>query len=134
MFWCNIGFWMIKIKKKLWLFEDYANNELKCRIRTPFRYCRTHFWSTYWSSNYAYHISFQRLGSQESNASNGAWFGVETKKLWLFKDEPRNHASKEAESPLTEITHEASHSISDLLKPSDQIDPTESSSWGDYAT
>ena len=43
-----------------------------------------------------------------------------------------HHTSKE-ESPLTEITHEASHSISDLLKPSDQIAPTESSSWGDYA-
>ena len=61
------------------------------------------------------------------NALNGARFGVETKKLWPFEDKPRNHASKE-ESPLTEITHEASHSISDLLKPSDQIAPTESSS------
>ena len=34
--------------------------------------------------------------------------------------EPRNHASKE-ESPFTEITHKASHSISDLLKPSKPI-------------
>ncbi|KAL6334687.1 hypothetical protein AAG906_021243 [Vitis piasezkii] len=41
--------------------------------------------------------------------------------------EPHNHASKE-ESPLTEITHEASHSISDLLKPSKPIAPAESSS------
>ena len=38
--------------------------------------------------------------------------------------EPHNHASKE-ESPLTEITHEASHSISYLLKPSKPIAPTE---------
>ena len=65
-------------------------------------------------------MSFQILGSQESNASNGARFGVEMKKLWPFEDEPRNHASKE-ESPLTEITHEASHSISYLLKPSNPI-------------
>ena len=47
--------------------------------------------------------------------------------------EPHNHASKE-ESPLTEITHEVSHSISYLLKPSKLIAPTESSSRGDYAT
>ena len=47
--------------------------------------------------------------------------------------EPHNHASKE-ESPLTEITHEVSHSISHLLKPSKLIGPVESSSRGDYAT
>ena len=41
--------------------------------------------------------------------------------------EPRNHASKK-EIPLTEITHEASHSISDLLKPSELITLVESSS------
>ena len=41
--------------------------------------------------------------------------------------EPHNHASKE-ESPLTEITHEVSHSISYLLKPSKLIAPAESSS------
>ncbi|KAL6323441.1 hypothetical protein AAG906_039011 [Vitis piasezkii] len=40
--------------------------------------------------------------------------------------ESYNHASKE-ESPLTEITHQASHSISYLLKPSKLIAPTESS-------
>ena len=38
--------------------------------------------------------------------------------------EPRNHASKE-ESPFTKITHKASHSISDLLKPSEPIAPAE---------
>ena len=36
----------------------------------------------------------------------------------------RNHASKE-ESPLIEITHKASHSISYLLKPSRPIAPAE---------
>ncbi|RVW78313.1 hypothetical protein CK203_055775 [Vitis vinifera] len=41
--------------------------------------------------------------------------------------ESHNHASKE-ESPLTEITHEVSHSISYLPKPSKLIAPTESSS------
>ena len=34
-----------------------------------------------------YYISFQILGSQESIASNGARFGVETKKLWQFEDD-----------------------------------------------
>ena len=55
-------------------------------VAPPFRYCWTHFWSTSWSSNYAYHILFQSLGSQESRALNGAQFGVETKKLWSFED------------------------------------------------
>ena len=32
-------------------------------------------------------MSIRILGSQESNASNGTWFGVETKKLWPFEDE-----------------------------------------------
>ncbi|KAL6310918.1 hypothetical protein AAG906_028096 [Vitis piasezkii] len=36
------------------------------------------------SSSHAFYISFQSLGSQESIASNGARFGVETKKLWWF--------------------------------------------------
>ena len=47
------------------------------------------FWSTSWSSNYAYYISFQSSRSQESNASNGMQLGVETKELWSFEDEPR---------------------------------------------
>ncbi|KAL6313532.1 hypothetical protein AAG906_005483 [Vitis piasezkii] len=32
-----------------------------------------------------FYIPFQSSGSQESNASNGARFGVETKKLWPFE-------------------------------------------------
>ncbi|RVW28125.1 hypothetical protein CK203_116086 [Vitis vinifera] len=39
------------------------------------------------SSFHAYYISFQILGSQESIGSNGARFGVETKKLWPFEDD-----------------------------------------------
>ena len=61
--------------------------ERKCCSRTPFRYCWTHFWSTSWSSNYAYHMSIRILGSQKSNTSNDTWFGVETKKLWPFANE-----------------------------------------------
>ena len=38
------------------------------------------------SSFHAYYISFQILGSQESIGSNGARFGVKTKKLWPFED------------------------------------------------
>ena len=41
----------------------------------------SHFWSTLWSPNDACYIPFQISGSQKSNASNGAQFGVETKKL-----------------------------------------------------
>ncbi|KAL6315528.1 hypothetical protein AAG906_000829 [Vitis piasezkii] len=39
------------------------------------------------SSFHAYYISFQSLGSQKSIGSNGARFGVETKKLWPFEDD-----------------------------------------------
>ena len=41
----------------------------------------SHFWSTFWSPNDSCYIPFQSLGSQQSNASNGVQFGVETKKL-----------------------------------------------------
>ena len=41
----------------------------------------SHFWSTFWSPIDACYILFQSSGSQESNSSNGAQFGVETKKL-----------------------------------------------------
>ena len=34
-----------------------------------------------------YDLAIQSLGSQESIASNGARFGVETKKLWPFEDD-----------------------------------------------
>ena len=70
-------------------------------IPPPFRYCWTHFWSTSWSSNYVYHISFQSLGSQESKASNGTRFGSEMKKLWPFKDERAKLSENfAAETPL----------------------------------
>ena len=59
--------------------------ERECCSRTPFCYCWTRFWSTFWSSNYAYHIYFWSLGIQESSASNGVRFGFETKKLWPFE-------------------------------------------------
>ena len=45
-----------------------------------------HISSTSWSPFHAYYILFRISGSRESNASNGAWIGAETKKLWLFED------------------------------------------------
>ena len=41
----------------------------------------SHFWSTYRSPFSTYYIPFQISGSQESNASNGVLFGVETNEL-----------------------------------------------------
>ena len=41
----------------------------------------SHFWSTSWSSIYAYYMLFRILGSYKSNASNSAQFGVEMKEL-----------------------------------------------------
>ena len=54
----------------------------------------SHFWSTSWSPNYAYYMSFQILGSQQSNASNGAQFGVEMKELQPLQ---ANHSKLKAE-------------------------------------
>ena len=45
-----------------------------------------HISSTSWSPFYTYYISFQILGSQKSNASNGVQIGVETKKLWSLQE------------------------------------------------
>ena len=72
--------------KKLWPFEDdCAKLNGNVAAAPHFCYCWTRFRSTLWSSNYAYHMSFWSLGSQESSASNGVRFGFETKKLWPFE-------------------------------------------------
>ncbi|KAL6322947.1 hypothetical protein AAG906_022785 [Vitis piasezkii] len=47
----------------------------------------SHFWSTSRSPFSTFYIPFQSSGSQESNASNGAQFGVETKKLQPFEED-----------------------------------------------
>ena len=49
----------------------------------------SHFWSTSWSPIYACCMSFQILGSQQSNASNGTQFGVEMKELQSLEAEHR---------------------------------------------
>ena len=41
----------------------------------------SHFWSTSWSPIYVCYMSFQSLGSQKANASNGVQFGAEMKEL-----------------------------------------------------
>ena len=51
------------------------------------------------SSFHAYYISFQSLGSQESIASNGARFGVETKKLWPFENDCAKQNGNVAAAP-----------------------------------
>ncbi|KAL6329446.1 hypothetical protein AAG906_020879 [Vitis piasezkii] len=52
------------------------------------------------SSNYAYNISLESLGSHESIASNGTRFGFETEKLWPFEDDCANHERKSRTSIL----------------------------------
>ena len=73
-------------------------------VAPQFCYCWTHFWSTSWSSNYAYDISFQSLGSQESIASNGTQFGFEMKKLWPFEDKrAKLNGNFAAETPFGKV-------------------------------
>ena len=83
---CSIWSWNEEVMP-IWRWLCKA--ERKCYSCTPFFYCWTRFWSTLWSSNYVYHMSFWSLGSQESSALNGVRFGFETKKLWPFEDKPR---------------------------------------------
>ena len=45
-----------------------------------------HILGTSWSSFYAYYMSFQSSGSQESNVSNGTQIRAEMKKLWSLED------------------------------------------------
>ena len=80
---------------KLWsfivLFQKHIKNarrRSKERNLKKFKRMETvgHISSTYWSPFHSYYILFWISGSQESNASNGAQIGVETKKLWLFED------------------------------------------------
>nr|CAN66939.1 hypothetical protein VITISV_010066 [Vitis vinifera] len=62
--------------------------------RTPISAIVGHISITSRSSNYAYNISFEILGSHESIASNGTQFGFETEKLWPFEDDCANHEWK----------------------------------------
>ncbi|RVW12782.1 hypothetical protein CK203_108805 [Vitis vinifera] len=55
---------------------------------------------SYRSSFHAYYMSFQILGIQESIASNGARFGVETKKLWPFEDDCAKLNGNVATAPI----------------------------------
>ena len=60
------------------------NGERKNRVKkTEDSSCSllANFWSTYRSPFCTFYIPFQSSGSQESNASNSAQFGVEMKKL-----------------------------------------------------
>ena len=52
---------------KLWSFKVLCHKQI--------------FWSTSWSSIYAYYMSFRSSGSYQFNASNGTQFGVEMKEL-----------------------------------------------------
>ena len=45
-----------------------------------------HILSTSWSLFYTYYISFESLGSQESNTSNSVQIRAEIKKLWPLED------------------------------------------------
>ena len=60
---------------------QHAHHEWKSHRHTPILATVGHISITSQSLFHAYHMSFQILGSQESNASNSARFGVETKKL-----------------------------------------------------
>ena len=63
-------------RKKQWREENRVRKTEDSSCSLP-----SHFWSTSRSPFSTCCIPFQSSGSQESNASNGAQFGVETKEL-----------------------------------------------------
>nr|CAN74649.1 hypothetical protein VITISV_023026 [Vitis vinifera] len=84
--------------------ETAAKCQSTCHNHTPISAIVGHISITSRSSNYAYHISFQSLGSQESSASNGTRFGDEMKKLWPFKDKYANLSGNfAAETPFGRV-------------------------------
>ena len=83
--------WRTKLWSSIALCQSrskYARKEQWRRGKTEWRKQRkascsfiSHFWSTSRSPFSTFYIPVQSSGSQESNASNGARFGVETKEL-----------------------------------------------------
>ena len=87
-----------------------AHHEQTCHRCTPILATVGHISITYQSSNYAYYILFQILGIQESISSNGAQFGVETKKLWPFEDDCAKLNGNVAATPhFTTVGHFLEH-------------------------
>ncbi|KAL6310854.1 hypothetical protein AAG906_036897 [Vitis piasezkii] len=122
--------------KKLWslqencteLKENFAPCETRCETisgtRVPFRTPQATF-RTVRIKVRKFCTANQDMASKLQNDMQKHF--AKPREIAKMPTEPHNHASKE-ESPLTEITHEVSHSISYLLKPSKLIAPTESSS------
>ena len=66
------------------------NGERKNRVKKTYDSSYSlllHFWSTSRSPFSIFYIPFQSSGSQESNASNGTRFGVETKELQPLQED-----------------------------------------------
>ena len=61
---------------------NHECKEEKQREKSNMKNSRGHISSTFWSPFHAYYMSFQSLGSQESNALNGGQIGAEMKKLY----------------------------------------------------
>ena len=83
-------------KSKLWWKQRKTGekNQKWSNSHHPILEIVGHISITSRSSFHVYYISFQSLGSQESIGSNGARFGVETKKLWPFEDDYAHHERK----------------------------------------
>ena len=81
-------------ESKLWSFVVLCQSQSRMQggktEESNMKFKRTaaigHISITSRSPYHAYYILFRSSGSQESNASNAAWIGAETKKLWLFED------------------------------------------------
>ena len=81
-------------ESKLWsfvvLFQSQSRMQGGKTEESNMKFKRTaaigHISITSRSPYHAYYILFRSSWSQESNASNAAWIGAETKKLWLFED------------------------------------------------
>ena len=86
------SFWKLKFMKNqaLELHSPLPKSFKVCKERTMEKRkiedssCSllSYFWSIFRSLFFTCYIPFQISGSQESNASNRAWFGAEMRKIW----------------------------------------------------
>ena len=124
---------MIKIKKKLWLFEDCANNELKCRIRTPF-FTVGHIFEALLGTQIMHTIfHFKAWEVRSPMLQTVRDLELKRKSYGCLKT---NHATMHLKRRALSLRSHTKPLTPFLtsLKPSEPIAPIESSSRGDYAT
>ncbi|RVW80132.1 hypothetical protein CK203_054081 [Vitis vinifera] len=97
----EVGMMLAKIKVMVKTRENRGEKPKQSNSHHPISATVGNISITSRSSFHTYYIYFQRFGSQESIGSNGARFGVETKKLWPFEDDCAKLNGNVAAAPIS---------------------------------